>query len=401
MKLVEFLIYLLIFVFPLGQFTRIPIAFLGFPEIRIYFLDLTVFLIFLSWTTWHLSSKKAVRWPPFLNNLSIIYGILLASLVLNLQSFKLEEILIGFSYFLRLFFYSFLSVILFDLHKNKSKINRGSISLFFLWTGLVLAILGLIQYFFVPDIRSLSSLGWDLHYYRVVGPFLDPNFMGILLTIPILEILSEFLSQRKISSGKLALLCLILIPFLLTYSRSSYLALVMGVITLLVLNKKIKLVFFFLLSFFISILLLPRPGGEGVKLERTASILQRSESWQTALQVWRGSPLFGIGFNNYRYQLHKLGFLPEKDWQESHAASGVENSFILILATSGVFGLTAFVWFLFKYFQTIMILKKSPVFVFTFGSLVSISIHCLFINSLFYPWVMIYFWTILALGAMD
>jgi O-antigen ligase len=401
MKLIEFLIYLLIFIFPLGQFSRIPIAFSGFPEIRIYYLDLTVFLIFLSWTAWHLSSKKAVRWPPFFNNLAIIYGILLVSVILNFLSFKLEEIIIGFSYFSRFFFYSFLSLILFDLHKNKFKINRSSISPFFSWTGLVLAILGLMQYLLIPDTRFLASLGWDLHYYRVIGPILDPNFMGILLTLPILAVLSEFLNQRRISFKKLALLCLIVTSFLLTYSRSSYLALIAGVMALFVLNKKAKLIFFFLIIFFISIFLLPRPGGEGVKLERTASILQRSESWQTAVEIWRRSPLFGVGFNNYRYQLHRLGFLPQNDWRESHAASGVENSFLLILATSGVLGLAAFVWFLLKYFQTLLTMRKSPVFVFTFSGLVSILIHCLFINSFFYPWVMIYFWTILALGVMD
>ena len=77
---------------------------------------------------------------------------------------------------------------------------------------------------------------------------------------------------------------------------------------------------------------------EGVDLLRTASIKSRAESYINAFKIYRLSPFFGTGFDSYRYAQQKQGMLDQRNWQTTHSASGVPNSFIFIFVTTGVFG---------------------------------------------------------------
>ncbi len=43
------------------------------------------------------------------------------------------------------------------------------------------ALLGLSQYFFFPDTRFLENLGWDDHYFRLIGTWFDPAFTALAL----------------------------------------------------------------------------------------------------------------------------------------------------------------------------------------------------------------------------
>lgn len=401
LRIIEILFYFLALIFPLGQFSRLFIGVNLPEEVKIYFLDILVFMILLFWIIWHRFSRKRVCWPSFSKSLFGLFLGLFFSWLINLFNFSRTELLVGLAYLLRFFCYSFLAIILFDLNKFQSRINRDLIIRFYLWLGLSLSVLGLIQYLFIPDIRFLSPLGWDLHYYRVVGPFLDPNFLGILLMPSILLSVNKILKNKKVLWSEIPLLFLVLSAFFLTYSRGAYLSLIVGLGILLVLIKKTKLILLAVSLFLLFVFLLPRPGGEGVRLERTASIVQRIESWQVALKVWEQSPFWGIGFNNYRYQLLKTGFLPDKNWQQSHSASGVENSFLLVLATSGMIGAILLMVFLFNSAKMVILTQKSAWREFSFAGLMAILTSALFINSFFYPWVMINFWTILALGLME
>src|SRR3989344_442832 len=48
-----------------------------------------------------------------------------------------------------------------------------------IWMGVV----GLFQYWLIPDMRFLAILGWDDHYFRLVSTQFDPNFTGLLLVL--------------------------------------------------------------------------------------------------------------------------------------------------------------------------------------------------------------------------
>lgn len=376
--MIKWLFVFLACAFPLGQLLKIPLEFFGFPEIRLYLIDILILGIFLSWISWHFFKKKKFFLPPLVKHFFFYLGALFISFLVNLTQFKIQESIVGFLYLLRYSIYSTLYFVIYDLLKNHSLIDKKFIQNCFLGWGITISILGVFQYFIFPDIRSLYPLGWDLHYYRVVGPFFDPNFMGILLALSAIYFLQE---------SKIFPLILTLIPFFLTYSRSSYLAFLAGVFTILILKRKSKIIFVTIIAFVTVISFLPRPGGEGVRLERITSFIQRVENWQTAVKIWKKYPIIGVGFNNYRYALHKFGYLPETDWKTTHAGAGVDNSFLFILVTSGIVGFSLFLNFWARLFT-----KTSLVL---FGSLITISVHCFFINSLFYPWVMVWIWFLL------
>ena len=85
----------------------------------------------------------------------------------------------------------------------------------------------------------LARLGWDDHYYRLISVLFDPNFTGLILVLGL--ILIYFNRPRSWWLYAIHLLAL-----LLTYSRSSYLALLVAGLYLAIVNKKLK---FFLLGF--------------------------------------------------------------------------------------------------------------------------------------------------------
>ena len=68
--------------------------------------------------------------------------------------------------------------------------------LFLLGTGLAVA--GLFQFVFYPDLRNLMYLGWDPHYYRVFSTLFDPNFSGILFVLTLIVGVYLFLQKKSI-----------------------------------------------------------------------------------------------------------------------------------------------------------------------------------------------------------
>ncbi|MDZ4229052.1 MAG: hypothetical protein U1C50_02245, partial [Patescibacteria group bacterium] len=129
----------------------------------------------------------------------------------------------------------------------------------------------------------------------------------------------------------------------------------------------------------LALLSLPRPGGEGVKLERLVSARQRISNYQLSIDFWRQSPVLGLGFDTLRYY---------RDNQASHSASGLDSSLLLVLVTTGVVGLAAYVNLLKHLWQNHPLMRLS---------LVALVTHSLFVNSLFYPWVMVWLFCLVSL----
>lgn len=270
----------------------------------------------------------------------------------------LSQVLTGSLYLFRFIFYSLLINL---------KIKPG----YLIITSTLVAVFGLVQYLAVPDTRFLFNLNWDEHYFRLLSTLYDPNFTGIILVLGLILI---YWYRRK--SWWLYLLHLS--ALLLTYSRSSYLALLAAAATLAVIKKKFKIVIFILM--FLSLLVfLPRPGGEGVKLERVTSIVQRLANYRLGLELWQSQPLVGIGFNTLRYF---------RDNQLSHSASGLDSSLLLVLTTTGVVGLAAYLNLLNNLWRRPAVVKITLAALFT---------HSLFVNSLFYSFTLIWLWVVASL----
>jgi len=113
------------------------------------------------------------------------------------------------------------------------------------------------------------------------------------------------------------------------------------------------------------------------------------ENYQEAFSIFKKHPLLGVGFNTYRYTQRDYNILSEEEWQTSHSAAGVDSSFLFVLATTGILGFLSYLWLYFK------VLRGSKGILIT-ASIIAMVVHAFFLNSLFYPWIMVWFWILLA-----
>lgn len=383
MKVFEILLLLALAVFPFGQIATIPFGFLGFPAVRLHLLDLLAFGIVICWLGRKVSKKEKIPQTPLAKPILVFSGLALLSLLINTPLLGSREILVSFLYFLRFVVYAGVFLAVFDFYR-KDKMKKNLILKSLILVGAVSAVLALFQYFFFPDVRQLSYASWDPHYYRAVGTFLDPTFLGIILVLTLI-LVSFKLWEKK--GGWLYLAGIVTyIGLALTYSRASYLAFLVGAGFISFFKKAPKFFFGALLLLVVTILVLPRPGGEGVKLERESTIKARIANWQQSLKIARDHPLLGVGFNSYRYAQKRYGFLSEEDWRVSHAGAGADSSLLFVLATTGIFGFLAYLWLWVK------ILRKASPLVFTSGA--ALLAHSFFSNSLFYPFIMFWLWVL-------
>lgn len=276
------------------------------------------------------------------------------------------------------------SSVLFTVHKLYAKkvISPGLLEKTFLISTAIVVIFGWLEYFLYPDLRNLYYLGWDPHYKRIFSSFLDPNFLGLFLTLSLLMVLlSKAEGYQKFILGALFFLTL-----MFTYSRGSYLALITSLLFYFIKAHKTRYSIFFILLIVITAVLLPRPGGAGVRLERLFSITERLENWKFGWRVFIDHPILGVGFNTIRYA--KLAYsYPQDNLLSSHSGAGLDNSFLLVAATSGLIGLTIFLLLLFHIYSHVSMLTKV--------SLIAIMVHSFFVNSFFYPWVMVWLWILI------
>jgi len=280
----------------------------------------------------------------------------------------LNENLIAFLYFFRWLVYA--SVFFLFSIKRKWLVR----------TGLGVAIIGLIQYFFFPDMRFLANYGWDDHYYRLIFPFLDPAFTGLILSLTLILMTQKFWQKRF---SLYSLFSIVYLALALTYSRSSYLAFLVGMTVISRQKKSWQLFLISLVLLLATVFLLPQPGGEGVNLLRTSTIEARIQNYQHTWQIIKDQPFLGVGFNFYRYAQRDYGFLGE-NWQINHAGAGADSSLMFVWATTGIFGLIAYLWLL----KTMLKVEAA--------SLWAVIIHSFFNNSLFYSWVMLWLWLLLS-----
>lgn len=375
------IIWLIIFFVSLllGQLGAVSVL----PGVTLYVHDIILFLILSFYIVRH---PRKWTTPVLLIPILTFVGIGALTLLLNVYRFTWTVIGISSLYLIRFAFYSCLYFIL---------VESAVTPAFLLWGlygfGSAFSVLGLVQYFLYPDLRNLTYLGWDPHYYRLFSTFLDPNFAGIVI---VLTLFLGFYLMVKEKRMWLTLLQIVSgVALFLTYSRSSYLAFAMGVILWIIWKKKwlagfiIALVIGFLIS-------LPTPGGKTLRLTRTDSTVARLGNWQEAFGLISKSPLIGYGFNTLpRVQNAK----PTLTSQPSHAASGIDSSILFLLATTGLIGFISFGW---------IVWRVSAFFLRNFGQsdmsllywciVLAVGIHSLFNNSLFYAWVMIWLWIFIA-----
>lgn len=380
-----------------GQVVRLPVSSglgaISVSDIAVAFCDLFFLIYFLS-------VKKSFKIFPktFVPAIFFILSALVSN-ILALNNFLPFQVAVSSLFLLRFVIYFFLSIVIYNAVK-KSEVESflnvlGA-------AGFIFIIIGFAQVIVFPDFSALTVFGWDPHQERIASTFLDPNFSGIIFAGVFAFAICRFLYQttKKNLQGfiYLSLSIISFMAVIFTFSRSSYLAL-LTVIAVVGILKSLRLLIASLMIFIILFLAI---GGVrqriigAFEIDETAQ--SRILSWQRALVVFGDNPIFGVGFNTYRFAQSKYNFFSFDEPLGGHSGGGTDSSILLTAVTCGIIGLIFYLWFLFSIFSTFLKKAKS-----SFLHLASLSfflgliVHSQFVNSLFFPQIMLYLFFILGL----
>ncbi len=245
----------------------------------------------------------------------------------------------------------------------------------------------------LPDLKILFYVGWDMHLYRLAGTFFDPTFLGMIIVFGILISINRFIEVKK--RFYIPIIIFLLVSLAFTYTRACFLALSAGLFILAVMKKKFKALLGVTLGLLLLMLILPTSGNLSNKLTRTFSIDARLQNYKEAITIIKKYPVFGVGYNNYCIARNK--YIGEETFS-SHACSGSDSSLILVVATTGVVGLMIFFGMIYQISKTKLNSKTITIIL---PPLIAIFVHSLFSNSLFYPFVMGYYFILLATGVKE
>lgn len=375
---------LLLIALPLGQFFPIEVG-----SARMSWLDGGILLLLVSALFFWKKKKIFLSiGKPF----GIFSAIALFSLVMALPTVSFSEWIASALYLLRWIAY-FLVII--PIASTNSQFKKHMPILLFA-SSMVIAGGGFLQYFLFPSLRGLTYEGWDPHLYRMFGTFFDPNFLGSYLVVSFLLGIELFFHQTtKVNKYIFGLgNLLLLIGVFLTFSRSSYIALFIGVGCYLFFKGYKKWIFAVLLSLILF-------GGvvfgfsfrqnEGTNLLRSASTAARIGNMERSIQIIVDNPFVGIGFNTYRYAQHKKGFIGGMGWETSHSGAGVNNSYLFVMATTGIVGLLAFLYLLYR-MVVLGRTTKSVYGVVLLAGICAIGVNSLFENTFFYEAILFWLW---------
>lgn len=366
-----------------GQLTSLPL----FAGARVTLLDVAVVVI-LMYAASRSPKKRFIPplWAPILG-FALVTIISLAMTVGVVPTYVIGG---GLLYILRWVLYAALYWV-----SASALVASGTWFAFLIWSGVGIAVMGLIQYVWYPDLRNLYYLGWDPHYQRLFSSLLDPNFTGIILGVTALMLFAAA-ESRKYTAGKIISLVITIGALILTYSRSSLLAFAVGVFVFGMLTKRKALMWVVTASIGVALVVLPHTG-EGRDLFRTVSSFARIGSLERALTLIREKPVFGHGFNVLRFVATERSWIDETVIP-SLSGSGLDTSLLFVGATTGIVGMLVYLWLIVRLFRLGVAglnNKKENVRVAAacyISVLTALLVHSMFINSLFYPWVLVWLW---------
>lgn len=390
--LLMWLLFSYLVVFPFGQLFRTEIL----SPATLHLVDIAAGFFVLFWLIWVLR-RRYFGAPPLKMEFLSFLAVAGFSLVLGATRVVWQEAFVGFLYWLRFGVYTLFYFGVWDLARHNSEL-RAKLFNSLLVAGVFISVFGLFQYLVFPDLRILLSYGWDEHYFRLVGTFLDPGFTGILIVL-FLALLFSRVGEARAGHDR-ALIFLGITGLLLTYSRASYLAFLSTLLCFNIVRRNIRFVLILLTLFILGVLVLPKLGGEGVRLERTSTVFARFENYRATGETALKNPLFGTGFNLYAFVPPGTKTCGNIDpGKPCHSASGADSSLLFVFATGGVVGLLTYLYLWWKILLLGWKRRFTGAGLALLLSTVALLIHSSFANSLFYPWIL--GWQAILLGIQE
>lgn len=404
MNLVKFLLFAAIASIILGEFGRYPF---GASGNSVSLLDILVGASDLFFIIWMVIGKSQIKVPKQFFFIIAFWLFGFASLLFSLTLFPINQVLTGSLYLWRFIIYSFVLLLVFNLIRYQVFTKQQMID-WLINVGITVALLGFAQLILLPNfdssIFSLTDFGFDPHQGRLTSTFLDPNFVGAYLVLTGGLIIYQLLS-KKLELTWWILILLDFVALILTYSRSAYLMLASFGLTFLLISwkdltlktKYIQLAII-LLVIVLAMIIFPRFYSRllgGVLIDKSAA--ERVGSWQDGLAIFKMDPLIGIGFDNIRTAKENLNFFKAYSPDGGHSGAGIDSSLLFVLASTGVIGFVTYLGFWISTIRELG-LKKNVFSKIVISLLIGLLVESQFINSLFFPAIMLTYWLVVGLG---
>lgn len=261
----------------------------------------------------------------------------------------------------------------------------------------VFAAFGIIQSIFLPNFAfivypdAIPYVDWDIQGNRLVSSFLDPNFAGAFIMFGLLFIHAQATDRRP----SYPLLALFWIALILTLSRSSIIATVLGLGLLTFRTRSFRRLFVPLAGLAVvgtlvadRLIQFAATYNKLTLLEPSA--LARLSGWLLAWRVFTDNPLIGVGYNTFGIVRANYGSVAA-----GSMAFGSDGGILYMAAVSGIIGvalLGAALWRLmslgWRTYQT----RTLPSTVRVLGLTLHVWIPSLVVqsaasNSIFYPFI--------------
>lgn len=412
MKLIYVVWLIFLFFLPLGSLSRLPIGDVAFTV-----NDVILPVMIGLWLLYILVIQKRVVLP---SRTMLIVGFAFwafITLLFSLRFLGMAQFLISGLYWVRWVEYAFVFFIgywLFTQGEEAKATMRTTVKML-LWGQLMFVLAGFLQFALFPNFSKFVQHGWDPHYYRLLSTFLDPNFAGIFIVLGMVLFGAFFLLKEETilptktsKSVSYVYVLLALVAIVLTFSRSSYLGFAVAVGCIGLLKSRAVL---FVMAFvgIASFVFIPRVQTRVIgAFSFDETVMARLSQYELTLGIIEKDPVFGVGFNTFRYAQEEAGYFRDDrgvSFEGGHAGAGSDSSLLFILVTTGVPGLLLYLamWgaFLKDAFRA-YITRSNTTLVRALGLVIVVSqlalmAHTQFVNSMFYPWIMAWMWILLAL----
>ena len=265
-------------------------------------------------------------------------------------------------------------------------------------TALV-AVLGLAQEFIgAPSGEFVRGIPIP----RIAGPLEGPNQFSGWLGIALPMLFARVLVHRD--GWLVGAAVLAAIADALTLSRSGIAAVALACVVVLIVTRPPRVVRFRFAGGALAIggilVVLGLSLGFQARFFSLAEVPQpdhlgnRAELWRAALDLWRMSPIVGIGAGNYELELGRVG-LPDV---HTHANS----IYLQSLAETGIVGFLATLALVWASIQTFAgTLSRRPLVIGVLGASVCLALHQVFDYLVFFPKVGEFWWLVLAIGVVE
>jgi len=231
---------------------------------------------------------------------------------------------------------------------NSQEKNRQYSQWLLLLVVGALALAGLLQLWLMPHLVALNG-GWDPHSWRLVATWLDPNFMGGFFAILLPWLGWQAWCRRgQQRVAYLVVLVLTSLALALTQSRSSLVALLVGLTLLspwwtltryrrMAVVPAMALLGLVVSAGVITALLLGERAWGLVTYDPT--VVLRVEALREVWQLAAAHSWLGVGYNAYQFAAQEAGLVGDF---MIHSRAGADVSWLTLWVTTGIIGVVLF-----------------------------------------------------------